>query len=119
MPGARADRHPGRRAPATSRHRRGAWEWRRRGRPSKQRARDPSQVPGRIALPASEICSAKISGMLLAPECDGLKVSPNLAIEAIEPKDFDALVICGGSGWDGPDAPDLTDVATRFHNAHM
>ena len=48
----------------------------------------------------------------------GLKVSPNLAIEAIEPKDFDALVICGGSGWDGPDAPDLTDVATRFHNAH-
>ena len=35
----------------------------------------------------------------------GMKVVPDIAIDAIDPKQFDALVICGGSGWNGPDAP--------------
>jgi putative intracellular protease/amidase len=47
----------------------------------------------------------------------GMNVVPNLAIDTLDPRDFDALVICGGSGWDGPDAPDLTTVARRFHDA--
>src|ERR1700712_1758437 len=37
----------------------------------------------------------------------GMKVVPDMAIDAIDPKQFDALVICGGSGWNGSDAPDL------------
>lgn len=48
----------------------------------------------------------------------GMKVVPDMAIEAVDPKQFDALVICGGSGWTGANAPDLTDIARRFHDAH-
>jgi putative intracellular protease/amidase len=48
----------------------------------------------------------------------GMKVQPDLAIEALDPKDYDALVICGGGAWKAPDPPNLTAVAKRFHDAH-
>src|SRR5882757_8139769 len=48
----------------------------------------------------------------------GLKAVPDLALEALDPKDFDALVICGGSTWKQPGAPDITALAKSFHDAH-
>jgi len=47
----------------------------------------------------------------------GMKVVPDLSFDAVDPANFDALVICGGSGWEGPEAPDLTDLARRFHDS--
>jgi putative intracellular protease/amidase len=38
----------------------------------------------------------------------GMRVTPDMALEAIDPAALDALVICGGSIWQTPQAPDLT-----------
>jgi putative intracellular protease/amidase len=40
----------------------------------------------------------------------GMQVTPDLALEDIEPTKLDALVVCGGSTWQAPGAPDLTKV---------
>ena len=46
-----------------------------------------------------------------------MDVQPQLALEAIDPAELDALVICGGGAWKKPGAPDLSDVAHRVHEA--
>ena len=40
----------------------------------------------------------------------GLRVTPDIAIEAIELKTTDALIVCGGSMWQSSAAPDLTGL---------
>ncbi|EGF91239.1 DJ-1/PfpI family protein [Asticcacaulis biprosthecium C19] len=47
----------------------------------------------------------------------GLKVTPDLAYEALDPADFDALVIPGGMSWETGTAPDLTPLILRFSAA--
>jgi putative intracellular protease/amidase len=47
----------------------------------------------------------------------GLKVTPDLAHAALDPRTFDALVIPGGMSWENGTAPDFTPLATRFHGA--
>lgn len=37
----------------------------------------------------------------------GLRVAPQFAIEALDPKQFDALVVNGGTAWAGPEAPQI------------
>ena len=45
----------------------------------------------------------------------GMTVSPEMAIEAVDPAHIDALVVCGGTAWKRDGAPDITAVvrATR------
>ena len=38
----------------------------------------------------------------------GLRVHPNMALEEINPDQIDALLVNGGTAWNGPDAPDIT-----------
>lgn len=40
----------------------------------------------------------------------GMKVQPQLALEELDLDTIDALIVCGGSTWSGPDAPDLSNV---------
>ncbi|AUH51181.1 glutamine amidotransferase [Chromobacterium sp. ATCC 53434] len=40
----------------------------------------------------------------------GLMVTPHLAIDAIELESLDLLVVCGGTIWQTPEAPDLSDL---------
>jgi putative intracellular protease/amidase len=44
----------------------------------------------------------------------GLKVMPDLALEAVCPDDFDAVVFCGGTVWRGNGAPEIGPVASVF-----
>ena len=45
----------------------------------------------------------------------GLRVSPALAVEAIDPAGIDALVLNGGTAWSVPDAPELGDLLRAVH----
>ena len=40
----------------------------------------------------------------------GLNVSPDLAVEDIDVGALDALIVCGGTAWQKPGAPDLTSL---------
>ncbi|MFD2647554.1 type 1 glutamine amidotransferase family protein [Devosia albogilva] len=47
----------------------------------------------------------------------GLRVMPDLAAEAIDPADLDALVVNGGTAWRQPDAPDLSALLCAVRDA--
>ena len=47
----------------------------------------------------------------------GMRVTPDVAIEAINPAEIDALVICGGSAWKQTGAPDITAVVQDARKA--
>lgn len=47
----------------------------------------------------------------------GLKVTPDLAVEAIDVAAIDALVVNGGSIWSGSDAPDISGVLVAARDA--
>jgi putative intracellular protease/amidase len=47
----------------------------------------------------------------------GMRVTPDLALEDIDPAQLDALVICGGAAWKQPDAPDISALAHAVHDA--
>ncbi|MEO8685788.1 MAG: DJ-1/PfpI family protein [Devosia sp.] len=47
----------------------------------------------------------------------GMTVTPDLAIEAVDPNQLDALVVCGGDAWSRPGAPDLADLLVRTRAA--
>jgi putative intracellular protease/amidase len=47
----------------------------------------------------------------------GMKVNPDLALEDVDVNALDAIVVCGGAIWQTPEAPDLTDVLQRAHEA--
>lgn len=38
----------------------------------------------------------------------GMQVTPDMAVADIDPAALDALIVCGGSAWEQPDAPDIT-----------
>ena len=44
-----------------------------------------------------------------------MNVQPQLAIADIDPSRIDTLVVCGGTGWKRPDAPDISDIVHRVH----
>src|SRR3954467_15247176 len=47
----------------------------------------------------------------------GMRVTPDMALEDIDPQALDALVVCGGSNWKQPSAPDITAVVLAAHDA--
>jgi putative intracellular protease/amidase len=47
----------------------------------------------------------------------GMRVTPDMAIEAIDPAALDALVVCGGSAWKQVGAPDITAVVQAARQA--
>ena len=44
----------------------------------------------------------------------GLKLTPDMAYDALDPDEIDALVIPGGLSWEKGTAPDFTDLVHRF-----
>ena len=47
----------------------------------------------------------------------GLRVTPQLAVEEIDVETIDALVVNGGPIWSTPDAPDISAILRRAHEA--
>jgi putative intracellular protease/amidase len=47
----------------------------------------------------------------------GMKVTPNLALEDVDVRNLDALVVCGGEIWQTPKAPDLGSLLHAAHDA--
>jgi putative intracellular protease/amidase len=47
----------------------------------------------------------------------GLRITPDIAIEAVELKTTDALIVCGGGIWQSSAAPDLTGLLQRANAA--
>lgn len=47
----------------------------------------------------------------------GMSVTPDMAIEEIDPEALDVLVLCGGSAWSQPDAPDVSVLVNAVHAA--
>ena len=47
----------------------------------------------------------------------GMRVTPDLAMEAIDIGALDALVISGGTIWQQPEAPDVSGLVHRVHEA--
>jgi len=45
----------------------------------------------------------------------GLRVTPDLAYDVLDPAVFDALVIPGGLAWETDEAPDFTPQVLEFH----
>jgi putative intracellular protease/amidase len=46
-----------------------------------------------------------------------MRVTPDLALEDLDPQHFDALVVCGGTIWQTDDAPDMEPVVTATRAA--
>jgi putative intracellular protease/amidase len=65
---------------------------------------------------AAETLYASAGGKALT-SMGNMNVQPRLAIADIDPAGLDALVICGGAGWKQADAPDISAVARRVHDA--
>ena len=40
----------------------------------------------------------------------GMTVTPDLALEAVDVADYDAIIVCGGTIWQSPEAPDLAPL---------
>lgn len=47
----------------------------------------------------------------------GLQVTPGFALEQVDVTAFDALVVCGGTAWRGPNPPDIAGIVTTAHRA--
>ena len=47
----------------------------------------------------------------------GLRVTPDLAAENIDPAMLDALVICGGTAWASANAPQISPLLQKTHSA--
>lgn len=47
----------------------------------------------------------------------GMRVTPDLAYDVLDPAVFDALVIPGGLAWETEEAPDFTELVQAFHAA--
>jgi putative intracellular protease/amidase len=45
----------------------------------------------------------------------GMRVTPDLALEAVDLDSLDALIVCGGTIWQTPAAPDLTKILSSAH----
>ncbi|NDV85820.1 glutamine amidotransferase [Aurantimonas aggregata] len=51
----------------------------------------------------------------VAASMGGLRVTPDLGYEGLDPASFDALVIPGGLSWESGTAPDFGPLARSFH----
>ena len=40
----------------------------------------------------------------------GMKVMPDMAVESVKPEAFDAVIVCGGTAWQGPNPPDIAPL---------
>ena len=40
----------------------------------------------------------------------GMRVTPDMAAEDVKPDDFDAVIVCGGSAWQGANPPDVAPL---------
>jgi putative intracellular protease/amidase len=40
----------------------------------------------------------------------GMMVSSALKLEEVDPADYDAIIVCGGTIWQSPDAPDVAPL---------
>jgi len=47
----------------------------------------------------------------------GMTVTPDLALEEIDLDTFDALIVCGGTAWQAPGAPDIGPLLRAAHGA--
>lgn len=47
----------------------------------------------------------------------GLKVTPDLAVEDVDPTAIDALIVNGGTAWASPDAPDISQALIAARSA--
>jgi len=47
----------------------------------------------------------------------GMRVTPDLAAENVRPDAFDAVIICGGSAWQGDNPPDVSSLLRATRNA--
>lgn len=56
-------------------------------------------------------------GSAVLRSAGGLLVTPDLALEALDPDACDALVVCGGSIWQSARAPELTPMVTAARRA--
>lgn len=56
-------------------------------------------------------------GGLPVTSAGGLRVTPDLAVAAIDVSAIDALVVCGGTAWARPDAPDIGAVLVAARDA--
>jgi putative intracellular protease/amidase len=70
-------------------------------------AREFMQIETRFATPGGEMVTS----------LGGMRVSPHLAVDDIDPETIDALLVNGGSIWSTPSAPDLTDLLRATHAA--
>ena len=70
-------------------------------------AREYYRLDTRFATPGGEPVTS----------AGGLSVAPQLAVEEVDPSDYDALLVNGGSIWQQPDAPDLTRLLQSAHAA--
>lgn len=63
-----------------------------------------------------EILTASPDGNPLT-SMGGLKVTPDIAYQTLDPATFDALVIPGGLSWEKGEAPDFSAPVLAFHGA--
>jgi putative intracellular protease/amidase len=70
-------------------------------------ARDYFHLETRFATPRGEMVTS--SG--------GLRVTPHLSVEEIKVEELDALLVNGGSIWQTPAAPDLSDLLRTARDA--
>ncbi|KEQ05226.1 DJ-1/PfpI family protein [Pseudorhizobium pelagicum] len=61
-----------------------------------------------------EVVTASPDGGIVT-SMGGLKVTPDISYAALDPADFDALVIPGGLSWEKGEAPDFTTHVHAFH----
>jgi putative intracellular protease/amidase len=62
-------------------------------------------------------CRFATPGGTVVTSSGGMRVTPDLAIEAIQPNDIDLLIVCGGTIWRTNQAPDVTAlVAAAYQN---
>jgi len=40
----------------------------------------------------------------------GMRVMPDMATEDVKPETFDAVIVCGGTAWQGPNPPDIAPL---------
>src|SRR5690606_41497828 len=64
----------------------------------------------------SDVVTASPDGVAIV-SMGGLRVTPDLAYDVLDPAVFDALVIPGGLAWETGEAPDFTAHAQAFHRA--
>jgi putative intracellular protease/amidase len=56
-------------------------------------------------------------GGKMVTSAGGMRVIPDVALEALIVDDFDALLVCGGTAWQNPGAPDIGELLLAARKA--